>query len=60
MRMDIIWTGPIVNMLKSFDRYSRIHGVRQIVKDEGTMALFRGLGPNVSRAILMNASQLSS
>jgi len=35
-------------------------GVLQIVKTEGPMALFRGLGPNVVRAILMNASQLAT
>lgn len=33
---------------------------RQIVRDEGASSLARGLGPNLVRAILMNASQLAS
>lgn len=35
-------------------------GVFRIVRDEGVGALFRGVGPNVARAILMNASQLAT
>ena len=35
-------------------------GVVQIIRQEGTPALFRGLAPNVARAILMNASQLAT
>lgn len=31
-----------------------------MVKEEGASSLTRGLGPNVFRAILMNASQLAS
>ncbi|KAK9897638.1 mitochondrial carrier [Cystobasidium minutum MCA 4210] len=37
-----------------------IQGVTRVVKEEGAMSLFRGLGPNVTRAILMNSSQLAS
>lgn len=37
-----------------------IQGVRRIIQDEGAMSLFRGLGPNVARAIIMNSSQLAS
>jgi low temperature requirement protein LtrA len=32
----------------------------QMVREEGTSSLARGVGPNVFRAILMNASQLAS
>lgn len=35
-------------------------GVLRIVKDEGVAHLFRGVGPNVARAVLMNASQLAT
>lgn len=35
-------------------------GVKQIYSKEGFSAFFRGLGPNVTRAMLMNASQLAS
>ncbi|KAK4703850.1 hypothetical protein P7C70_g2364, partial [Phenoliferia sp. Uapishka_3] len=35
-------------------------GVFRIVKEEGATALFRGVGPNVARAVLMNASQLAT
>ena len=38
----------------------RGEGVVQIVRREGTTALLRGLGPNVVRAMLMNASQLAT
>ena len=31
-----------------------------MVRDEGVSSLGRGVGPNVFRAILMNASQLAS
>ncbi|KAL8291649.1 hypothetical protein RQP46_001907 [Phenoliferia psychrophenolica] len=31
-----------------------------IVREEGAGALFRGVGPNVARAVLMNASQLAT
>jgi hypothetical protein len=37
-----------------------IHGGYRIVKDEGLLAIFRGLGPNVQRAMLMTASQVGS
>ncbi|KAJ3410906.1 hypothetical protein HDV05_003037 [Chytridiales sp. JEL 0842] len=36
------------------------HGGYRIIKDEGPLALFRGLGPNVQRAMLMTASQVGS
>jgi len=32
----------------------------QMVREEGVSSLARGVGPNVFRAILMNASQLAS
>ncbi|KAJ3186772.1 Mitochondrial dicarboxylate transporter, partial [Irineochytrium annulatum] len=32
----------------------------RIVKEEGAPALFRGIGPNVGRAVLMTASQVGS
>lgn len=35
-------------------------GFFRVVKEEGVASLFRGLGPNVARAILMNASQLAT
>ncbi|CAO3624539.1 unnamed protein product [Mucor hiemalis] len=37
-----------------------IDGIIRISKEEGTMALFRGLGPNINRAILMTSSQCVS
>lgn len=35
-------------------------GLFRIVREEGVSQLFRGLGPNLVRAVLMNASQLVS
>ncbi|GAA6060636.1 hypothetical protein JCM10212_006387 [Sporobolomyces blumeae] len=35
-------------------------GVFRIVREEGGAALFRGVGPNVARAVLMNVSQLAT
>ncbi|CED84992.1 mitochondrial carrier [Phaffia rhodozyma] len=35
-------------------------GVFRVIKEEGVQQLFRGLGPNLVRAVLMNASQLAS
>lgn len=32
----------------------------QIIRQEGSMSLLRGLGPNVGRAVLMNTSQLAT
>lgn len=32
----------------------------QMVREEGPSSLGRGMGPNIFRAILMNASQLAS
>jgi len=43
--------------LFGFDSFD---GVLRIVKDEGIAHLFRGVGPNVARAVLMNASQLAT
>ncbi|GAA5801550.1 hypothetical protein HPULCUR_006998 [Helicostylum pulchrum] len=37
-----------------------IDGIVRITKDEGANALFRGLGPNINRAILMTSSQCVS
>jgi len=34
--------------------------IKQMVREEGFSALGRGVGPNVFRAVLMNASQLAS
>lgn len=35
-------------------------GLLRMVKEEGVMALFRGVGPNINRAILMTSSQCVS
>lgn len=35
-------------------------GLFRVVKEEGVSSLFRGLGPNVARAVLMNSSQLAT
>lgn len=37
-----------------------IDGIIRISKEEGTAALFRGVGPNINRAILMTSSQCVS
>ncbi|EDN07229.1 hypothetical protein HCAG_03760 [Histoplasma mississippiense (nom. inval.)] len=37
-----------------------LHGLVQMVSSEGPSSLFRGLWPNSARAVLMNASQLST
>lgn len=37
-----------------------IDGIIRISKEEGSMALFRGVGPNINRAILMTSSQCVS
>lgn len=37
-----------------------IDGIIRITKEEGATALFRGLGPNMNRAILMTSSQCVS
>lgn len=42
------------NYMHAFD------GLIRIVKEEGASALFRGVGPNINRAILMTASQCVS
>ena len=46
-------------LVPPFPRYS-FDGVFRIVREEGGAALFRGVGPNVARAVLMNASQLAT
>lgn len=35
-------------------------GLLRMIREEGVQSLFRGLGPNVARAVLMNASQLAT
>ncbi|EPQ28744.1 uncharacterized protein PFL1_03547 [Pseudozyma flocculosa PF-1] len=37
-----------------------LQGVARMTREEGVGSLFRGLGPNTVRAILMNASQLTT
>ncbi|KAN0063142.1 hypothetical protein ACQY0O_004306 [Thecaphora frezii] len=37
-----------------------LQGVVRMSREEGVTSLFRGLGPNIVRAILMNASQLAT
>jgi dicarboxylate transporter 10 len=37
-----------------------IDGIFRISKEEGMSALFRGIGPNINRAILMTSSQCVS
>ena len=48
---------------KPTERYNypnAISGLVRMTKDEGVGSLFRGLGPNTVRAVLMNASQLAT
>ncbi|KAJ1027403.1 hypothetical protein NDA18_003409 [Ustilago nuda] len=48
---------------KPADRYNypnAISGLVRMTKEEGVGSLFRGLGPNTVRAVLMNASQLAT
>ncbi|KAK9720771.1 hypothetical protein K7432_003929 [Basidiobolus ranarum] len=35
-------------------------GLYKIIRDEGVLGLFRGVGPNTVRAVFMNSSQLAS
>lgn len=37
-----------------------IDGLFKMLRTEGTASLARGLGPNIGRAMLMNASQLAT
>ncbi|TPX38374.1 hypothetical protein SmJEL517_g00193 [Synchytrium microbalum] len=37
-----------------------IDGLFRIAKDEGPLGLFRGIGPNVTRGVLMTASQVAT
>ncbi|KAJ1593288.1 hypothetical protein NDA11_006866 [Ustilago hordei] len=48
---------------KPADRYNypnAISGLVRMTKEEGVGSLFRGLGPNTVRAVLMNTSQLAT
>lgn len=45
---------------KRLNYKNSIHGLYRMVRDEGVSSLARGVGPNVFRAVLMNASQLAS
>ncbi len=48
---------------KPADRYNypnAITGLIRMTREEGVGSLFRGLGPNTVRAVLMNASQLAT
>lgn len=48
---------------KPADRYAygnAITGLLRMTREEGVGSLFRGLGPNTVRAVLMNASQLAT
>ncbi|EPQ61130.1 mitochondrial carrier [Gloeophyllum trabeum ATCC 11539] len=45
---------------KRYGYRNALAGLVRIVKDEGVPGLMRGLGPNVTRAVLMNASQVGS
>jgi hypothetical protein len=46
--------------LTSIDVPHSFDGVFRIIREEGASALFRGVGPNCARAVLMNASQLAT
>lgn len=43
-----------------FGYSNALSGLRSMVRKEGVGSMFRGLTPNVARAILMNASQLAT
>lgn len=48
---------------KPSERYgypNALSGLVRMTRDEGIRSLFRGLGPNTVRAVLMNASQLAT
>ncbi|KAI0635357.1 mitochondrial carrier [Trametes polyzona] len=45
---------------KRLNYKNSIDGLYKMVRDEGWSSLGRGVGPNVFRAVLMNASQLAS
>ncbi|CAK5274089.1 unnamed protein product [Mycena citricolor] len=45
---------------KRFNYKNCFDALFRMVREEGTSSLMRGVGPNVFRAILMNASQLAS
>ena len=50
-----VWCrSDVLRNARSFD------GVFRIIREEGASALFRGVGPNCARAVLMNASQLAT
>lgn len=46
--------------VQRFNYRHALHGVYRMVSDEGVSSLFRGITPNVARAVLMNASQLAT
>ncbi|KZV76901.1 dicarboxylic acid transporter [Peniophora sp. CONT] len=45
---------------KRYNYRNSVVGLYRMIREEGPSSLFRGAGPNVVRAILMNASQLAS
>ncbi|KAI5897389.1 mitochondrial carrier [Schizophyllum commune H4-8] len=54
-------TSDTVRPIEQRYNYSNaISGLVRLVKEEGAQALGRGLGTNVTRAVLMNASQVGS
>ncbi|KAG0151000.1 hypothetical protein CROQUDRAFT_72532 [Cronartium quercuum f. sp. fusiforme G11] len=54
-------TGDANNPPAQRKRYKHcFDGLCRMIKEEGAGSLARGLGPNVSRAVLMNASQLAT
>ncbi|MBW0462448.1 hypothetical protein O181_002163 [Austropuccinia psidii MF-1] len=54
-------TGDINNPPEKRKGYKNcFHALFRMIREEGFPSLMRGLGPNLSRAILMNASQLAT
>ncbi|KAL0581377.1 hypothetical protein V5O48_000641 [Marasmius crinis-equi] len=51
---------PIKPPEKRYNYSNAVSGLFNLVKEEGFKGLTRGLGPNTTRAILMNASQVGS
>lgn len=45
---------------KRFNYNDALTGVLRMARDEGPSSLFRGLAPNLVRAVLMNATQLAT
>lgn len=48
------------NPSERFNYRGAISGLVRILREEGSKTLFRGVSPNVVRAVLMNSSQLAS